>query len=181
MSVQRNQADEFEKLIEPYERKLYLICLHMTGNDADAQDCAQEVILHAFRAYGRFRRDAKFSTWIFRIANNVCIDALRKRHGDASLDEMRQGGFDVVSDQPTAYELMTENDRKEKIRLALARIPAKLRIALILRDFESLSYEEISASLKIPPGTVKSRINRAREILGKILLADTELITGRTV
>ena len=176
MDTTRSQPEEFEKLILPYEKKIYFTCLHMMGNVSDAQDCAQEAILRAFRAYGRFRNSAKFSTWIFRITNNVCVDALRKRHLDVSFDEIRQNGYDPPSDAPSAFDRMEESTRKEKIRQAMMKVPKALRIVLILRDLHGLSYDEIASSLKIPSGTVKSRINRAREKLLSILASDTELL-----
>ena len=91
----RSRAEQFEAMAAEYERPIYLLCLRMMGNREDAQDCAQEALLRAFRAFDRFRDGASPKTWLYRIAYNTCIDELRRRRGVVSLDTLREGGFDV--------------------------------------------------------------------------------------
>ena len=92
----KQSAEHFERLAAEHERKVYAACYHMMGNQEDAMDCAQETMLRAFRAFDSFRRDAQFSTWITRIAMNVCVDELRKRKEALSLEKMQEEtGFDM--------------------------------------------------------------------------------------
>ena len=106
----KKKAERFERLAAESERQVYSVCFHMMGSREDAQDCAQEAMLRAFRAFDTFRQDASFSTWITRIAMNVCTDALRKRRDAVSLDALREDqGFDVPDAAPTAYARLEEN------------------------------------------------------------------------
>ena len=160
----RSRAEQFETMAAEYERPIYLLCLRMMGNREDAQDCAQEALLRAFRAFDRFRDDASPKTWLYRIAYNTCIDELRRRRGVVSLDTLREGGFDVPDGAAErAYEQLEHRERYELVRQAVDQLPEDQRAALVLRDFQQLSYEEIAAALQQPEGTIKSRINRARE------------------
>lgn len=160
----RSRAEQFERMAAEYERPIYLLCLRMMGNREDAQDCAQEALLRAFRAFDRFRDDASPKTWLYRIAYNTCIDELRRWRGVVSLDTLREGGFDVPDGAAErAYEQLEQRERYELVKQAVDQLPEDQRAALVLRDFQQLSYEEIAAALQQPEGTIKSRINRARE------------------
>ncbi len=158
------KAERFEAAAAAYERPIYLLCLRMMGNREDAQDCAQEALLRAFRAFDQFRENSDLKTWLYRIAYNVCIDALRRRRASVSLDTLTEKGFDVPDDQAErAYEMPEQRERCELIKLALEKLPEEQRAVLILRDFRQLSYMEIAEILRQPEGTVKSRLSRARE------------------
>lgn len=160
----RSRAEQFETMAAEYERPIYLLCLRMMGNREDAQDCAQEALLRAFRAFDRFRDDASPKTWLYRIAYNTCIDELRRRRGVVSLDTLREGGFDVPdAAAERAYEQLEHKERCELVKQAMEQLPEDQRAALVLREFQQLSYEEIADTLQQPEGTIKSRINRARE------------------
>ena len=160
----RSRAEQFEAMAAEYERPIYLQCLRMMGNREDAQDCAQEALLRAFRAFDRFRDDASPKTWLYRIAYNTCIDELRRRRGVVSLDTLREGGFDVPDAKAErAYEQLEHKERCELVKQAMEQLPEDQRAALVLREFQQLSYEEIANALQQPEGTIKSRINRARE------------------
>ena len=179
----RKQTEEhFERLAEENERKIYALCYHMMGNREDAQDCAQETMLRAFRAFDSFRRDAQFSTWAGKIAMNVCVDALRKRKDAYSLDAMREDtGFDVKDESPGTYTLLEEKERKRLLKEGLSALAPEMRQMIILRDVQGMSYDEIAEILDMPLGTVKSRINRAREKLSVILRKSSELFSSRSV
>lgn len=168
----RRDAEAFEALAVRYERVIYLLCLRMTGNPADAQDCAQEAFLNAFRAYGSFRGSASAKTWLYRIAYNACLDFLRRRGNDASLDALREAGFDPADPrQPLPGEKVEKDELRRQIGQAMMRLPEDQRAVMILRDFQQMPYEEIAQVLDISPGTVKSRLSRAREKVKNFLIA----------
>ena len=178
----RRKTGEFERLAAENERPVYALCFHMLGNREDAQDCAQETMLRAFRAFSSFRQEAAFSTWITRIAMNVCTDALRKRRDAVSLDALREDtGFDVPDPAPTAYARLEEKERLLILREGMALLPPDMREVIALRDMQGKSYEEISDILNVPLGTVKSRVSRAREKLTEILKKSSELFSSPSV
>ncbi len=180
--AKKRKNDSFERLAAENERQVYTVCFHMMGNREDAQDCAQETMLRAFRAFDSFRGDASFSTWITRIAMNVCTDALRKRRNAVSLDALREEqGFDPPDAAPTAYARMEEKERLRLLRQALSLLPPDMREMIVLRDMQGKSYDEIAEILNLPLGTVKSRINRAREKLSAVLKNSSELFSSRSV
>ncbi len=178
----KQTAEQFERLAGENERQVYAVCYHMMGCREDALDCAQETMLRAFRAFDSFRRDASFSTWITRIAMNVCTDALRRRRPAASLDQLREEqGLDVPDETPTAYARLEEKERLRLLREALSRLPEDARQMITLRDLRGMSYDEIAEILDIPLGTVKSRVSRAREKLSALLKQSSELFSSPTV
>ena len=178
----KQNAEQFERLAGENERQVYAVCYHMMGNREDAQDCAQEAMLRAFRAFDSFRQDASFSTWITRIAMNVCTDALRKRRDAVSLDALRvEQGFDVPDAAPTAYARLEEKERLRLLREGLSLLPPDMRQMIVLRDMQGKSYEEIGEILELPLGTVKSRVSRAREKLSVILKKSSELFSSPSV
>ena len=178
----KRSAKQFESLTAAQERRVYALCLHMMGDREDALDCAQETMLRAFRAFSSFRGDAAFSTWITRIAMNVCMDALRKRRDAVSLDALREDqGFDLPDEAPTAYAILEEKERARLLREALALLPPDMRQMIVMRDVQGMAYDEIAAVLDVPLGTVKSRISRAREKLSLILKNTSELFSSPSV
>ena len=178
----KRNTDRFERLAEENERQVYSVCFHMMGSREDAQDCAQETMLRAFRSFDSFRGDAAFSTWITRIALNVCTDALRKRRDAVSLDALREEqGFDVPDSAPAAYARLEEKERLRLLREGLSLLPPDMREMIVLRDIQGKSYEEIGEILHVPLGTVKSRVSRAREKLAAILKKTSELFSSSSV
>ena len=163
--------ERFVEMASRYERMIYLLCLRMTGNREDAQDCAQETLLRAYRAYGSFHGRSGEKTWLYRIAYNTCVDMLRRRSPHVSLEEMREKGYD-----PAETRILLPGERLEKEELrrqileALALLSEDQRAAVILRDFQQMSYAEIARILDISEGTVKSRLSRAREKIKNILI-----------
>ena len=178
----KQETEQFERLAGESERQVYAVCRHMMGNPQDAEDCAQETMLRAYKAFGSFRRDASFSTWITRIAMNVCTDALRRRRPAASLDAMREEtNFDVPDTAPTAYAQLEQKERMRLLREGLNELPEDMRKVIVLRDMRGMSYDDISQTLDLPLGTVKSRVNRAREKLCAILQKSSELFSSHSV
>ena len=178
----KSKAELFEKLAAQHERAVYLLCLRMMGSREDALDCAQEAMLNAYRAFDRFHGDNQGKTWFLRIAHNVCIDQLRKRKNVVSLDSLREEGFDPA-DQHTLspYAQLEQKERRDMLRAAVDELPEEQKAVMVLRDFQDLSYEEIGEALRIPLGTVKSRLKRAREKIKQILQQKTELSSGKNV
>jgi len=173
--------DAFEELVSLYERKIYTITYRLMGNREDASDLAQETFLRAFQSLGGFRGEASFSTWICRIATNVCRDELRKRYRLAadSLDERltleeSQVGRQFASNEPGPDEICERRELQSIIQGFINALSPEFRLTLVLRDILGYSYEEIAKQLDCSPGTVKSRLSRARNYLKDKLLAEKE-------
>lgn len=181
--AQKSDADAFETLMAPYEKKLYALCLRMLGDREDALDCAQDAMLRIWRAIGGYRGQAMFATWCCRIATNACLDLLRKRkvHPSVSLDMLAETGFLPEDEREGPHERAEAEARKEALARGIAALPTDLRSALVLRDVQGFSYEEVASILHAPLGTVKSRINRARERLRGILHPEAELFDVASV
>lgn len=175
--AQAGDRRAFDALMTPYEKKLYTLCFRMAGDKEDALDCAQEAMLRVWRALYSYRKEASFTTWIYRIATNTCLDLLRKRKTkpSVSLEALTDAGFFVQASSGDPEEHAVSNARRDALQTGINALPPDMRAALILRDVQGFSYEEVSAILDTPLGTVKSRINRAREKLRTILFQNTEL------
>lgn len=167
----------FEELVTLYEKKVYNLAYRMIGNRDDAADLAQEVFIKVFRSLGRFRSDSSFSTWLYRVARNTCLDQLRRRRpATVSLDEPLDTGEGVLPRQleggrGNPEKALERRELMDNLQALFATLPDEYRLALILRDLHGLSYEEISAVLECSLGTVKSRIHRARQEMKEKLLA----------
>ena len=160
----------FEKLISLYEKKIYNYCYRMTNNHEDAEDLAQEVFIKVYRNLNKFKGNSKFSTWIYRIAYNTCVDKYRKKRKAKifSLDYFNDegvGNMQPVSDNPLPEDEVIQKERYERIQACIASLKPKYKTVIILRDIQNYSYEEIAEILQLPLGTVKSHINRARAAL----------------
>ncbi len=151
------------RVFERYKDRVFSIALHfLKGDDAAAQDVTQEVFVKVFRAAPSFREDARLSTWLYRIVANACTDELRRRRrlvffGDVPL-QMHPA---VAPSEPA--------ELNPDVTAALGRLSPKLRIAVALRYFDDLTYDEIADALGITPGTVASRLNRAHAFLARKL------------
>lgn len=173
----------FEQLIESYQKKIFNIALRMLGNYDDAGDLSQEVLIRIYKSIGSFKEQSSFSTWIYRITTNVCLDEIRKRKNRKiiSLDEeirLEDGEMkrQIESDEPSPEETAEAKDLKKIVNDAIGKLSEEHRIVIVLRDLQGLSYEEIAEVLKCPEGTVKSRINRGRQALKNILASKRELL-----
>lgn len=166
----------FEQLLTQHEKSVYNLCLRMTGNPEDAMDVSQEVFLRVWKNLGSYQFDAAFSTWLFRIASNACIDFLRakKRRNDVSLTMQDENdGEDkelaVPDETPLPEEQLLAKEQQRAVMKAMSELPPDFREILQLRVVEGLPYEEIAGILDIKVGTVKSRLARARNQLRKNL------------
>lgn len=165
----------FEELVAHFERPVYSLCFRLLGDAEEARDAAQETFLKVYKGLSSFRAESGLKTWIYRIAINQAMNQQRwwrRRHRDetVSLDIGRNGSDATLgsslpgkAESPEARAIA--NEREQRITRALAEVKQEYRIALILREIEELSYEEIAETLSISIGTVKSRIARGREEL----------------
>lgn len=170
----------FEKLIMNYEKKVYNISLRILKNPEDAMDASQEVLIKVFQNIKKFNFKASFSTWIFKIVTNTCIDYLRKRNNKLIyIDEAINTDDGVIQreiadDSFTPEELLDKKLTKELVHKSIDKLDDIYRIVIILRDIQGFSYEEISQILDLSVGTVKSRISRGRINLKRIIINELE-------
>lgn len=169
--AQKGDAQAFEQLITPYEQMVWRVCWHYTHHTENATDCAQEAMLKAWRSIGAYRGDCGLESWLYRICASVCLDFLRshKRHEAESTDAMREAGFDPVDDAPLPDQAVEKKQARKELRSAIDRLPEDMRTALILFALEKKKYEDIAQITGTAVGTVKSRINRARQKLAEML------------
>ena len=176
--VQAGETEAFEDLVRSHEKTVYNLALRMTGHPQDAEDMAQEAFWKAYRSLGEFRGESKFSVWLYRIVSNVCLDHLRQqsRRPAASLtaedEEGEETQWDVPDESLSPERLLERKLTREAVQRGLETLPAEQRQILLLREIRGMSYEEIGEALDLEPGTVKSRIFRARKKLVAWLLAD---------
>lgn len=164
--------EAFAELVAAYQNKVYSLGYHLTGNQADAQDLVQEVFLRAFLSLKGFRQEADFGTWLHRITVNQWINSRRrqKNHSTVSLDTpipTDEGDLfrEVAATGPDPLETVTEHELQEMVHRALKELSPDFRTVLVLREIEGYNYEEIARMVGCSLGTVKSRLNRARQAL----------------
>ena len=173
----------FEILMEKHESKMYAVALRMCKNREDAQDCLQDAMLRIYKALPTFKGQSSFSTWAYRITMNTCLDDLRRKkvRQAQSLDQMLDIGWAPVDENNTAERHLENNELKRNLSRAIQSLPEEMRAAVVLRDIQGFSYEEIANVLSTNVGTVKSRISRGREKLREILSRNQELFGDSVV
>jgi RNA polymerase sigma-70 factor, ECF subfamily len=173
--VLAGDTDAFSSLVHKYQNRVYSAVLNYVYSPDEAMDITQETFVKAYTSLHRFNSSSSFYTWIYRIAINTAIDWLRKRKNRKveSLDDLKftEVGFEPESKDMDSdpEKMLNKNELERTLRAAISMLTLKLRGVLVLHDVEGLSQEEISTILKIPVGTVKSRISRARAELKNIL------------
>lgn len=172
---QAGDQSAFDGILRRHQDRIYNLCLHILGNTHDAEDAAQDVFIKAYQSLHKFQPNASLYTWLYRIAVNTCID-YKRRPLFQSLFRRSPEGKEIMIDTPShapSPERLYESVQIERaLQQGLAAISPKLRAAILLREVEGLSYEEISEVLDVSLGTVKSRISRAREELLEKLEGD---------
>ena len=173
--LRESDLDAFEELVSHFERPVFSLCFRLLGDAEEARDAAQETFMRVYRGLSGFRGESGLKTWIYRIAINQAMNQQRwwrRRHKDetVSLELSRAESESTVGNllpcrAPTPEQQAISNEREGRIMKALADIKQEYRVALVLREIEELSYEEIALTLSISIGTVKSRIARGREEL----------------
>ena len=163
-ACQGGERQAFDRLVEKYQRDVYRICYRYVNNHHDASDLAQDVFLKAYRAIGRFRGDSAFSTWLYRIAVNTCLNFRASRHRPS--EELK----DDVADVTRRVDARMEDDElSQQVRAAVSRLPEKQRATLILKIYNDLTHEEVAAILGSSVGTVKANLFHALGNLRKAM------------
>jgi RNA polymerase sigma-70 factor (ECF subfamily) len=167
----RKDNAAWELAVARFRRKVFHIAYKFTGKHDEAEDLTQEIFLKVFRSLDKFNRDADFSTWLSSVARNYCIDHYRasKREKEVVVEDAL--AYDLApASSGNPYRALEDQDRRSLVRHGLAQLPGKLREAVVLRDLQGLSYQELATRLALTEGTVKSRTNRGREELARLLL-----------
>ena len=173
--VQRGDRRAFDVLVLRYQQKVLKLIMRYVRDTMEAEDIAQEAFIKAYRALPSFRGDSAFYTWLYRIAINTAKNSLvstKRRPIDYDLDLQDPEQYALqarLTDGETPEHLVLTDEIRETVNGAMAELPEDLRTAIVLREIDGLSYEEIAASMDCPVGTVRSRIFRAREAIDRKL------------
>jgi RNA polymerase sigma-70 factor, ECF subfamily len=163
----------WEELLRSHNRKIYNLCFRFTGRSSEAEDLTQEVFIKVFQTLRTYdEAQGTFSTWVNRVARNHLVDHYRRTHKDrltSSLEEEPSVLQETPSREEHPIERLKTRERHEMLQSALDRLSPDMREAVVLRDFQDLDYDEIAQVLGVPQGTVKSRINRGRLELGRVI------------
>ena len=174
--VQRGDKGAFDALVLKYQHKLVKLVMRYVRNPAEAEDIAQEAFIKAYRALPQFRGDSAFYTWLYRIAINTAKNAVVSRDRSPVEYDLDRSNTDEsydmqgrMKDSETPEGLVLTDEIRSTVNAAIDSLPEDLRTAIVLRELEGLSYEEIAAAMACPVGTVRSRIFRAREAIDRRL------------
>ena len=169
--VLKGDQDAYAEIVEIFKDKIFQLCYRMLGNRHEAEDMAQEAFIRAYVNIASFNINLKFSTWLYRIATNLCIDRIRKKKPDYYLDAEVKGTegltmySQIAADTSLPEEEIESMELQEMIQKEISKLPEKYRTVIVLKYIEELSLNEISEILDMPLGTVKTRIHRGREAL----------------
>jgi len=168
-ACQAGEASAFDVLVARWEDRIRGAAYRFLGSEEEAKDVAQEAFLKAYRALGGFKREARFSSWLYQIATNLCRDRLRRRRtrGTVSLEEMEETGGAIVETRPGADDRLLQEDLARAVRRAIHTLAEEQREVVILKEYEGLTFVEIAQALDVPVSTVKTRLYRG---LGQLRL-----------
>jgi len=168
-ACQAGDASAFDVLVARWEDKIRGAAYRFLGSEEEAKDVAQEAFLKAYRALGGFKREARFSSWLYQIATNLCRDRLRRRQTRAavSLEELEETGPVIVETRPGAHEQLQQLDLARLVRRAVHALPEEQREVVILKEYQGLTFLEIAQALDVPVSTAKTRLYRG---LGQLRL-----------
>jgi RNA polymerase sigma-70 factor (ECF subfamily) len=167
------EESAWEEMAKAYTRRVYALCYRFTGNDSQAQDLTQEVFLRIFKNLKSFRSgEGSFTTWLTKLTRNLLIDHYRRTKLDRATDSI-EDQLPVLEEVQTTFTrtdgLVSGREASELLQAGLQKLSPELREAVILRDLEEMEYREIARVLNVPEGTVKSRLNRGRSELARVL------------
>ena len=171
LRVQQGDKSAFDFLVIKYQHKIIQLVNRYVKDPSEAQDVAQEAFIKAYRALGNFRGDSAFYTWLYRIAINTAKNYLVSRSRRSSDYQVDVQDAEAIENAPqlqgmeTPERLLLNQEIIDTIKTAIDKLPEEMRTAIILREFEGMSYEEIAEAMECPVGTVRSRIFRAREAI----------------
>jgi RNA polymerase sigma-70 factor, ECF subfamily len=165
----RGDQVAWELIVRQFWRKVFNVAYKFVGKHDEAEDLTQDIFLKIFKSLDTFDRRANFQTWLISISRNLCIDHYRSvRKERETIDrDVDANELTPPSKEPGAVALLEQRDRVMLLRQALSELPETLRTAVLMRDIQELSYQEIADKLRLPEGTVKSRINRGRTELAR--------------
>ena len=155
----------FGQLVRRHQKRLFRSVYGLLGDFDQAEDMVQEAFVKAYGAMGSFEAGRDFYPWLSTIARNLALNLMARERRKESLDQIHERGFDPPSGDLGPLEQLTTNESQQRFYIALKALPEQYRTVFVLRHFEEMSYEDIAAQLKIPPGTVDSRLYRARQLL----------------
>jgi RNA polymerase sigma-70 factor (ECF subfamily) len=168
-SAKFGDRDAFNQIVLSHYQGVINVIYRMSGSMPLAEDIAQETFIRVWQKLHTYKPTGSFRSWVYRIATNAALDALRKERDTQEIDSLP-----LASKEPGVEQSLVTQERAEMVREAVLALPAASRSVLILREYEGLSYQEISDALDIPIGTVMSRLNYARNALKKSLAAELE-------
>ncbi len=156
------ESSAFDLLVGRWEDKIRGACWRVLGSEEEARDVAQEAFLKAYRGLAGFKREARFSPWLYQIAINLCRDRLRRRRhrNTVSLEELERAGPVLVETAPGAHEALVRQDLASAVRRAIAELTPEQREVLVLKEYQGLTFPEIALALELPVSTVKTRLYR---------------------
>ena len=164
LAVSEN-AEAFGEIVNRWERKIFALCYGMLNREEDARDAAQETFISAFRNLSRFRGEAKVSSWLHRIAVNQCLTRQRrtKVRSETFLDDEKneEEKYFVAPPRQSPSRQFEQGEKQNKVRQALNSLPSELRQVIVMKEFEEMTFQEISDTLELPLSTVKSRVYTA--------------------
>jgi RNA polymerase sigma-70 factor, ECF subfamily len=161
------EESAFDVLVGRWEKKIRGAIYRFVGSEDDARDLCQEAFLKAYKSLGSFKQEARFSSWLYQIALNLCRDRLRRRRGRTmvSLDELEENGAAMTMPGPTALDLLQERDVSRLVASAIASLADEQREVIILKEYQGLTFLEIAQVLDMPISTVKTRLYRGLDQL----------------
>ena len=173
-------AGAWEEIVRTYNRRIYNVCYRFTGSPDSAEDLSQEVFIKMYRTLDSYAPEkGAFTTWIMTMTRNLLVDHYRKAKQDRVTDSLDAGITEdedavplsdrIEDSAPSADDRIQRRETQEMVQKAIQKLSPELREAVILRDIQDMDYKEIAQALKVPEGTVKSRINRGRMELAKVL------------
>lgn len=177
--ARRGDADAFEQLVVAYRDQVFRLALRMCGSEADADEVAQEAFLSAWKALPNFRGESQFSTWLYQLTTHAAIVLMRREKRQIAAADITE--VSAADPAPSPQQQAEQSEQREIVRDAILQLAPEQREVVVLRFMEELSYEEIGAVLKLPSGTVKSRLNRAKAQLKEILSKSGNLFGAGSV
>ena len=159
---QNGDSSAFDVLVRRWERKAQGAIYRLVGPGEDVRDLSQETLLKAYRGLGTFKQEARFSSWLYQIALNVCRDRMRRGRGKSyvSFDELSETGDTGTEPGPSALELIEARDLSRQVAAAVSALPQEQREVVVLKEYQGLTFLEIAEALDVPLSTVKTRLYR---------------------
>lgn len=178
--AQQGDAEAFARLVEAYQGPVYRLALGMGLSPHDAEEVAQEAFVAAWRGLPNFRGDSRFFTWLYQLTHHAAVDFLRREKRHENTVELAERP-EINDEENQPEQIMEKHGDREAVAAAMQELTPEYREILLLRYMQELDYDEIATVLKLPAGTVKSRLNRAKAQLKEILLRQGNIFGGDAV